>query len=428
MGGKMGNMKRLRVILTGSAGHLVEWYDWYAYAACAIYFAPIFFPKGDQTSQLLQAAAIFAVGFFARPVGAWIMGLVSDRAGRKTALVASVAMMCLGSLVIAITPSFAQIGVAAPIILVLARIFQGLSLGGEYGASATYMSEVAGAKHRGFWSSFSYVMLIAGQLLALAVLIVLQRVLPADDMAAWGWRVPFAIGAVLAIVVFWIRGRLPETESYVAAKAAGAEKASTWLLLKNHPRETLIILVLTAGGSLIFYVYTTYMQKFLVNTAGFSKGTATELSALTLIAFMLVQPLFGWFSDIVGRKTMLAIAFGGGALMTWPVMTTLAHTKEPGVAFVLILAAMLVQSAYTSISSVVKAELFPTNVRTLGVALPYSLANAAFGGTAEYVALWFKSNGSEAGFYVYASIIMAVGFPVVLMMRDTRKHSRIEED
>jgi MHS family alpha-ketoglutarate permease-like MFS transporter len=419
---------RLRAILGGSAGNLVEWYDWYTYSATALYFAPVFFPKGDQTAQLLQTAAIFAVGFFARPVGAWVMGRYSDRAGRKAALTLSVAMMCGGSLVIAVTPGAARIGVMAPIILLSARIFQGLSLGGEYGASATYMSETAGRAHRGFWSSFNYVTLIGGQLVALAVLIVLQRMLSAPEMAEWGWRIPFAIGAGLAVVAFWLRRRMRESQSFLSTDAPAAERGSPRLLLLHYPRETVTILGLTAGGSMIFYVYTTYMQKFLTNTAGFSKADATELSAATLIAFMVAQPLCGWLSDRIGRKSMLLVAFGGGALITWPVMTRLAATGSIQVAFLLILAAVLFESAYTSISAVVKAELFPTNLRSLGVALPYALANALFGGTAEYVALWFKSAGAESGFYIYASVLSAVSFLAAMTMRDTRIHSRILED
>ena len=421
-------MTRLGAILGGSAGNLVEWYDWYAYSATALYFAPVFFPQGDRTAQLLQTAAVFAIGFFARPLGAWIMGRYADRAGRKAALTVSVAMMCAGSLVIAVTPGAARIGVAAPSILLLARIFQGLSLGGEYGASATYMSEMAGRSHRGFWSSFNYVTLIGGQLVALAVLIVLQHVLSKHDMAAWGWRVPFVIGAALAIVAFWLRRRMQESDSFLQAAASTAQRGSTRLLLTHYPRETWTILGLTAGGSMIFYVYTTYMQKFLTNTAGFTTDQATELSAATLIAFLVVQPLFGWASDRIGRRSMLLIAFGGGTLITWPVMTWVAGSRSVTMAFFLILAGVLFESAYTSISAVVKAELFPTTVRSLGVALPYALANAIFGGTAEYVALWFKSAGIESGFYVYASVLSAVSFAVALAMKDTRTHSRIAED
>ena len=426
---KTTGASRLRAIVGGSAGNLVEWYDWYAYAAAAVYFAPVFFPNGDRTAQLLQTAAVFAVGFFARPLGAWLMGLYADRAGRRAALTLSVGMMCFGSLVIAFTPGAAVIGVAAPIILVLARIFQGLSLGGEYGASASYMSEMAGKKRRGFWSSFQYVTLIAGQLTALGVLIVCQRVLPAPDMAAWGWRVPFVIGAVLAVVVFWMRRGLEETPSYRAAQAGGQVKnAGTIALFREHPRETLTILGLTAGGSLLFYIYTTYMQKFLYNTSGFSRDTASEISAASLVAFMLAQPLFGWISDKVGRKPMLLLAFGGGALITWPAMTTLSTATSPLIAFLIITGAMMFQTGYTSIGGVFKAEMFPTHVRALGVALPYALANAAFGGTAEYVALLFKDLGNESWFYVYASVMSAIAFVIVLTMPDTRRYSRILED
>ncbi|HKQ43803.1 MAG TPA: MFS transporter [Rhizomicrobium sp.] len=425
---KVTSAARLRAIFAGSIGNLVEWYDWYAYSAAALYFAPVFFPKGDQTAQLLQTAGIFAVGFFARPVGAWIMGRYSDRFGRKRALVASVALMCLGSLVIAFTPGAAQIGVAAPAILLLARILQGLSLGGEYGVSATYMSEVAGKTHRGFWSSFNYVTLIGGQLTALLVLIALQHAIGAEAMRVWGWRVPFVIGAILAVAAFYLRGRMEESQSFVQAKASGVELGSTRMLLRRYPRETLTVLGLTAGGSLTFYIYTTYMQKFLANTAGFTRDQATELSAATLVCFMLAQPLIGWISDKVGRKPLLIMAFGGGALITWPVMNTVAQGGSAVGVFFILLGAMLVQAGYTAINAVVKAELYPAHIRTLGVALPYALANATFGGTAEYVALWFKSAGIESGFYIYSSVIMAVGFLVVLAMPDTRQTSRIQED
>jgi MFS transporter, MHS family, alpha-ketoglutarate permease len=341
------SVSRIGSVLGGSAGNLVEWFDWYTYSAAALYFAPIFFPKGDQTAQLLQTAAVFAVGFFARPVGAWLMGLYADRVGRKSALTLSVTLMCGGSLVIAFTPGAATIGVAAPIILVLARIFQGLSLGGEYGASATYMSEMAGRKHRGFWSSFQYVTLIGGQLTALAVLIVLQHLLTKADMALWGWRIPFVIGAALAVVAYWLRRRLPESHSFVRASAHGTERSGMRRLFLEHRREALTVLGLTAGGSMIFYVYTTYMQKFLTNTAGFSKDQATEISALSLIAFMFAQPVCGWLSDKLGRKPLLLAAFAGGALVTWPVMNGVAHTRSSWTAFCLIFSAMAIQSCYT---------------------------------------------------------------------------------
>ncbi len=418
----------VRAIFAGCAGNLVEWFDWYAYSAGALYFAPIFFPRGDQTAQLLQTAAIFAVGFFVRPLGAWIMGLYADRAGRKAALTLSVAMMCGGSLVIALTPGAAVIGSAAPLTLLGARLFQGLSLGGEYGASATYLTEVASRRYRGFWSSFIYVTLIGGQLTALLLLIVLQHLLSRSQMAAWGWRIPFAVGAALAVVAFWMRRRMQESQSYIRMDAVGAKRGGVRALLAEYPRETSIVVGLSAGGAIMFYIYATYMQKFLVNTVGFSKDSATEISALTLIAFMAAQPLCGWLSDKVGRKPMILTAFGGGVLITYPLMSALASVRSSEIAFLLILVGVLTQSCYSSISAVVKAELFPAQVRTLGVAVPYAVANAMFGGTAEYAALWFKTSGNESGFYVYASIVCAVSFATALMMRDTRRYSRILED
>jgi MHS family alpha-ketoglutarate permease-like MFS transporter len=424
----MPGVPRISAVLGGSVGNLVEWFDWYTYSAAALYFAPIFFPKGDQTAQLLQTAAVFAAGFFARPIGAWLMGLYADRVGRKAALTLSVTMMCGGSLAIAATPGAATIGVAAPVILLLARVFQGLSLGGEYGASATYISEMAGRKYRGFWSSFQYVTLIGGQLTALAVLIILQHVLGKGDMAVWGWRIPFVIGAGLAIVAYWLRRRLPESRSFVRVDTLGSARGGIRRLVLGHPREAITVLGFTAGGSVIFYVYTTYMQKFLTNTAGFSKDQATEISAVSLVAFMVAQPFFGWLSDKVGRKPMMLVAFGGATLITWPVMTAVGATRSSWVALCLIVGAMMIQSSYTSISAVVKAELFPTAIRTLGVAVPYALANAAFGGTAEYVALWFKSVGSESGFYIYASAVAGISFLVALTMNETRVHSRLIED
>lgn len=419
---------RARAILGGSAGNLVEWYDWFAYAAFSIYFAKVFFPEGDQTAQFMKTAAIFAVGFLARPVGAWLMGLYADRAGRRAALTLAVALMSVGSLIIALTPGFNEIGPAAPAILLAARILQGLSVGGEYGASATYMSEMAGKKRRGFWSSFQYVTLIMGQLVAALVLVILQATLTPAELSAWGWRVPFFIGAALAVIVFWIRAGLHESASFTAAKAAGAPRAETLSMFRDHPREALAIIGLTAAGSLAFYAYTTYMLKFLTNTTGFSKPMAGAVNLATLIGFMLIQPLFGWMSDKVGRRRMLIIAFGGGAILAWPIFSLVAKATDPVVAFLLIFAALVVQSAYTSISAVVKAELFPVHVRALGVALPYAIGNALFGGTAEYVALWFKNEGMESGFYLYLSGMMAIGCLIAWRLRDSRDHSLILED
>ncbi|MEZ0172498.1 MFS transporter [Microvirga sp. TS319] len=419
---------RLKSILGGSAGNMVEWYDWYVYSAFTLYFAPIFFPKGDQTAQLLSAAAVFAVGFLMRPIGAWIMGIYADSKGRKAGLTLSVTLMCTGSLMIAVTPGYDSIGVLAPVILVLARLLQGISVGGEYGASATYLSEMAGKSRRGFFSSFQYVTLISGQLLALAVLLVLQQVLSEQALEAWGWRIPFFIGGILAVVVFYLRRGLAETESYKNAKGAKAPRSSGLALFTKYPREAFTVIALTAGGTLAFYAYTTYLQKFLVNTSGFSRETASQITAAALFVFMVLQPVAGSLSDRIGRKPIM-VGFGVlGVLFTYLIFSTLAGTNNPYAAFALALAALVIVTGYTSINAVVKAEMFPAHIRALGVALPYALANTVFGGTAEYVALWFKQAGMEYGFFIYVTIMIGLSLIVYLRMKDTRDHSLIHED
>ena len=419
---------RVKAILGGSAGNLVEWYDWFAYSSTSLYFAAQFFPKGDATAQQLQTAAIFAAGFVMRPIGAWLMGVYADRAGRRTALTLAVALMCLGSFAIAILPTYGQIGVWAQYGLLAARLVQGLSLGGEYGASATYMSEMAGKTHRGFWSSFQYTTLIGGQVTALLVLVVLQNTLTPADLNAWGWRIPFAIGGVLAIVVFWMQTRLEETSAYLAEATSTAERGRTMTLVREHPREVGIIMVLTAAGSLSFYAYTTYMQKFLVNTAGFSKGTGTSIMAGVLVLYMLIQPGVGWLSDKIGRKTTMAIGLAAGGLATYPVMTAISQTHEAAAAFGLVMVLVLCHSGYAAVNAVVKAELFPARVRALGVSLPYALANVLFGGTAEYVAEWLKKSHVESRFYIYVGVVMLAGAVTAARLRNTNVTSLIEHD
>lgn len=420
--------QRLRAILGGSSGNLVEWYDWFVYSAFAPYFSGHFFPSDDPLTSLLGTMTTFAVGFFARPVGAWLMGLYADRAGRKTALTLAVGMMCLGSLIIAILPSYATIGIAAPIILVLARILQGLSVGGEYGASATYLSEMAGAKRRGFWSSFQFVTMVMGQLIALGILALMQTNMSEGALTEWGWRIPFLIGAAMAVVVFWIRARMDESASYENSKARGEERARTMLLFLKYPKETLAIFFFTAGGSLAFYSYTTYMPKFLKASGGFAAPTATAISAGSLFVYLAALPLFGWISDHLGRKATLGFAFGGCALMSYPAMTALMNKPSPWLAFLIVSALVFVLSGYNSVSAVVKAELFPANVRALGVALPYGMAAATFGGTAEMIAIALKREGHEAWFFIYLAVVLAMSFLVVLRLRESRTHSLILED
>lgn len=419
--------RRIKNILIGSSGNLVEWFDFYVYAAFSLYFAKAFFPAGDQTAQLLQAAGIFAVGFLMRPFGGWLFGAMADRHGRRAALMVSVLLMCFGSLLIAVTPTYETIGIFAPAVLLFARLLQGLSLGGEYGASATYLSEMADPKHRGFYSSFQYVTLIGGQLLAILVLLALQKLfLTPEELDAWGWRIPFAIGAGLAVICFVMRRDMAETDAFAALKREDAR--GSLRALARHPREVLIVVGLTLGGTVAFYTYTTYMQKFLVNSVGLTKDASTLISAGTLFLYMCLQPLVGALSDRVGRRPLL-IAFGVlGTLFTVPILSALAVAKTAEEAFLLIMAALVILSGYTAINAIVKAELFPANIRAMGVGFPYAVTVALFGGTAEYVALWLKQAGYESWFYWYVAGCVFVSLIVYTAMRDTKRDSAMDRD
>ncbi|MDQ1079198.1 MFS family transporter [Pseudoroseomonas cervicalis] len=411
--------RRVLAILGGSSGNLVEWYDFYVYAATALYFAPSFFPGDNPTVQLLNTAAIFAVGFLMRPIGGWLFGRIADRHGRRASMLISVLLMCFGSLMIAVLPTYQSIGIAAPVLLLVARLLQGLSVGGEYGTSATYMSEVALARHRGFFASFQYVTLIGGQLLALLVVVVLQAVYDTAEIRAWAWRIPFFIGAGTAVIALFLRRALHETSK---ASERGRDGAGSIALLLKHPRPLLQVIGLTAGGSLSFYAFTTYMQKFLVNTAGFTAASASQTMAAVLFCYMLLQPPLGALSDRIGRRNSLLVFAAGMAVITVPLMTWLAGVQTPVAAFCGILAALFIISFYTSISGVVKAEMFPAEIRALGVGLGYAIANSLFGGTAEYVALYLKNQGMESAFFWYVAIFAIVSLVATLTMREPRQH------
>jgi MHS family alpha-ketoglutarate permease-like MFS transporter len=406
--------KRVFAIVAASSGNLVEWFDFYIYAFCAIYFAHAFFPKSDPTVQLLNTAGVFAAGFLMRPIGGWLFGRIADKHGRKISLLISVVMMCGGSLVVAFLPTYASIGAWAPGLLLLARLVQGLSVGGEYGTTATYMSEVALRGQRGFFSSFQYVTLIGGQLLAVLVVVILQQFLSVDELRDWGWRIPFVVGAITAVVALLLRSTLHETST--AATRSNSEAGTLTALFRHHKAAFFTVLGFTAGGSLIFYTFTTYMQKYLVNSAGMPVKTASYVMTFCLFVYMCLQPAFGALSDRIGRRNNMLLFGGLGALFTVPILATLHHVSNPYIATVLIIAALAIVSFYTSISGIVKSEMFPPEIRALGVGFAYAVANAIFGGTAEYVALGLKSLGHETSFFWYVTAMMAVAFLVSLRL------------
>jgi MHS family alpha-ketoglutarate permease-like MFS transporter len=338
-------------------------------------------------------------------------------------MVVSVLMMGAGSLLIAVLPTYAQVGVAAPVLLLIGRMIQGFSTGGQYGTAATYLSEIAGPKNRSFFASFQYVTLVGGQLCATGMVLLLQHLLPEEAMKSYGWRIAFAVGAVGALLILLFRNQMHETSS---SETRHKDAGSMRELFKHMP-ALLCVLGLTAGGSLSFYTFTTYMQKYLVLTAGMDKGLATSIMSAVLIPFMLVQPLFGALADKIGRRNNLILFGALATLLTLPLLTALATVTSPYAAFGLVLVGLLVSAFYTSISGLFKAELFPVHVRALGVGLSYGVGNAIFGGTAENVALAFKSGGNESYFYWYVTAVCAISLITALLMKDSRRYNALAD-
>lgn len=406
----------LKSIIVGSIGNLVEWYDWYTYPSFALFFAKSFFPSGDQTAQLLNAAAAFAVGFLMRPIGGWLLGLYADRVGRRPALILSMILMAVGSAGVGLIPGFSTIGVMAPILLVLARLLQGFSVGGQYAASASYLSEVAKHGRRGFWTSFHYVTLLLGLLLAIGLLFVLQHTVTNKEIAAWAWRIPFFFGAALAIIALLITLSVEESASFAASRKT-AQTTSHAALFARHWRELLIVFLITMAGTIAFQTYGTYMPKYLVNTAGFSPDLSTEITMAALVIYTLIHPPMGWLSDKLGRKTMLIAFSAAGLLATVPIMTTLATTTSPYAAFGLLLLGMVLLCPYTAVSAIFKAELFPTEIRAMAVGISFATSVSIFGGTSELIALSFKKAGHESWFYWYMTASFALSLVAAIAMR-----------
>lgn len=420
---ELSDARRLRAIFAGSAGNLIEWYDFYIYAFTALYFSSEFFPASNALVQIMATSGIFAVGFLMRPIGGWYFGRYADRHGRQEAMVASVLMMGAGSLLIALLPAYAQIGVMAPVLLLIGRMIQGFSTGGQYGTAATYLSEIAGRNRRGFWSSFQYVTLIGGQLCATLVILALQQILPEAAMKSYGWRIGFLIGAVGAAAIVLFRHHMHET-SHAAHRTETA--GSLRELFRHSTRPFLVVVALTAGGSLSFYTFTTYMQKYLVLTVGMTKEAATFFMTIVLVVFMCLQPIMGLLSDRIGRRNNMIIFAALATLCTVPIFTALAASQSVAAAIALVMAGLTINSFYTSVSGLFKAEMFPIHVRALGVGLAYGVGNALFGGTAENVALAFKSAGHESGFYWYVTGICMLSLVAALMLRDTRQNNPLD--
>ncbi|EAL9251328.1 MFS transporter, partial [Campylobacter coli] len=397
-----------------SSGNLVEWFDFYIYAFTATYFAHTFSTSDNPIVQQINAFGVFAAGFFMRPIGSWLFGSLADKVGRKKSMVVSVVLMALGSFMIAALPSKDVVGDFAIILLLLARLIQGLSVGGEYGIAATYLSELATEGKRGFYSSFQYVTLIGGQLLAVASISIMLFFFSIDEMKDYAWRILFVVGGILALGSLLVRKVMNESATQIHKHE---DRGTLKALFTSSWKQFLMVLGITAGGSLAFYTITTYTKTFMENS-GMDKTLVNNLFLGALFILMIIQPLFGYIGDKIGHKRSLIIFCILAFVGIYPIFNLISSNAQSNASLVFILVVLLfiILSFYTSVAGIFKAKLFPEHVRALGTGLGYAISNAIFGGSAPWVALQFKNAGMENGFFVYIAVLTLLMFIATLCL------------
>ncbi|HEC2774268.1 TPA: MFS transporter [Campylobacter coli] len=406
--------KKIRSIVAASSGNLVEWFDFYIYAFTATYFAHTFSTSDNPIVQQINAFGVFAAGFFMRPIGSWLFGSLADKVGRKKSMVVSVVLMALGSFMIAALPSKDVVGDFAIILLLLARLVQGLSVGGEYGIAATYLSELATEGKRGFYSSFQYVTLIGGQLLAVASISIMLFFFSIDEMKDYAWRILFVVGGILALGSLLVRKVMNESATQIHKHE---DRGTLKALFTSSWKQFLMVLGITAGGSLAFYTITTYTKTFMENS-GMDKTLVNNLFLGALFILMIIQPLFGYIGDKIGHKRSLIIFCILAFVGIYPIFNLISSNAQSNASLVFILVVLLfiILSFYTSVAGIFKAKLFPEHVRALGTGLGYAISNAIFGGSAPWVALQFKNAGIENGFFVYIAVLTLLMFIATLCL------------
>lgn len=406
--------KKIRSIVAASSGNLVEWFDFYIYAFTATYFAHTFSTSDNPIVQQINAFGVFAAGFFMRPIGSWLFGSLADKVGRKKSMVVSVVLMALGSFMIAALPSKDVVGDFAIILLLLARLIQGLSVGGEYGIAATYLFELATEGKRGFYSSFQYVTLIGGQLLAVASISIMLFFFSIDEMKDYAWRILFVVGGILALGSLLVRKVMNESATQIHKHE---DRGTLKALFTSSWKQFLMVLGITAGGSLAFYTITTYTKTFMENS-GMDKTLVNNLFLGALFILMIIQPLFGYIGDKIGHKRSLIIFCILAFVGIYPIFNLISSNAQSNTSLVFILVVLLfiILSFYTSVAGIFKAKLFPEHVRALGTGLGYAISNAIFGGSAPWVALQFKNAGIENGFFVYIAVLTLLMFIATLCL------------
>ncbi|GAA5151416.1 MULTISPECIES: MFS transporter [Amycolatopsis] len=406
-----------RAVFAGAIGNAVEWVDWAVYSTFASVFSGQFFPAGNETAALLSTLVVFAVGFFMRPIGAAVLGSYGDRHGRKKAMTLTIGLMAGAALVIAVCPGYSKIGLAAPVVLLLARLVQGFSAGGEFGTSSAFLVESAAPGRRAFAGSWQQVSVGAGTLIASLLGTVLTSTLDSAALQSWGWRLAFAVGGLLGLVGLWLRVSVPETESF---KQVAPERRRNPLktMLLEHPGAALRVAGITIAGTLTYYLWVSYLPSYAHVTTGIPLKTALLANTIGLALFLVLLPFGGLLSDRWGRKPTLLLFAAGFAVLAWPLLSLLDNSFWN--VFVVELVGLVLIVGYSANCAVVMAEQFPPEVRTTGIALPYALAVAIFGGTAPYITTWMSTSGHRDLVWVYVVVAALIGVLVYATMPETK--------
>jgi len=414
---RLADAGRTRTLVGGAIGHFIEWYDWSIYGLLAGVFASQMFPARDATASLVASFSVFAVGFIGRPIGAFVLSPLADKYGRRTMLSATIIMAGLGSLLIAACPTYAQIGILAPLVIVAARLLQGFSAGGEYQIAITFLNEHAGSRNRAFAASPQQLSIGLAVLAATAVSGLTTRLLSPGDLASWGWRVPFGLGAVLSLFGLYLRSGLAETPSFERIKAAQAVSATSILAsIAQFPKEVFIVFVVQMNG-LQYYLWMIFLPTYATLAGGLDRASSFLGGLLASVAYCIGVPLFAAASDRIGRKPFLIGAAVCFLLFTYPLLSALAvPSLSFGIfAFVAVVGAVFV-SLNNAVLGTVFAELFPTRVRTSGIGIPYAVCAAIFGGTAPLAATWLQQRGGPLyiSFYVMAVCVITLATHIFL--------------
>ena len=414
---------RRKAIIAGGIGNAVEWVDWAVYTTFSSVFAHHFFPSGDQVAALLATLAIFAVGFVMRPVGAAIMGAYADRKGRKKGLVLTIGMMAGATAVIGIAPTYEAVGILSPLILVAARIVQGFAAGGEFGSSSAFLVEYAAPRRRAFAGSWQQVSVGAGVLLASGMGALVTSTLPKEALDGWGWRAAFIAAALLGLVGLWLRSSVAETNSFIKAEARVEESGQrrrnpVFAMFVQHPKATLRVFGITIAGTLLYYMWVSYMPTYAAVATGIPLSQALLANFIAVALFLVLLPFAGLLSDKIGRKPTLTAFAGGFLVFSWPAFTLL-NGNFWMLLFIEVVGIILLLG-YSGNCAVIMAEQFPAEVRATGIGLPYALAVAIFGGTAPYITTWMTTSGLGGFVWLYCTIAAAIGVAVYLTMPETK--------